>query len=144
MLLLIFEESTQLIFKSFVERARVASTWEVRVVIGEGVAVLSGVVFEPTLWRVDAVEVVGSVDGIVGLFEGALAVPSVAGVVLGPERVVDGECELLFPKLPMGRFGIGGCCGHPPEVWHDVLVTEKRLPVGRVVGSDDGGVVLSA
>ena len=122
MLLLIFEESTQLIFKSFVERTRATTIREVRMVVGEGVAVLSGIVFEPTLWRVDAVEVVGSVDGIVGLFEGALAVPSVAGVVLGPERVVDGECELLFPKLPMGRLRIGRCCGHPPEVRHDILV----------------------
>ena len=144
MLLLIFEESTQLILEAFVERARATTAWEVRMIVGEGVSVLSGIVLESALWWVDAVEVIGTVDGIVGLFEGALAVPSVARVVFGPEGVFDGECELLFPKLPMGRFGIGGCCGHPPEVWHDVLVTEKRLPVGRVVGSDDGGVVLSA
>ena len=65
-------------------------------VVGEGVAVLSRVVLESALWWVDAVEVIGTVDGIVGLFEGALAVPPVAGVVLGPEGVVDGECELLF------------------------------------------------
>ena len=140
----ITEDSLYPIFEAFVERARATTAWEVRVVVGEGVAVLSRVVLESALWWVDAVEVIGTVDGIVGLFEGALAVPSVARVVFGPEGVVDGECELLFPKLPMGRFGIGGCCGHPPEVWHDVLVTDKRLPVGRVVGSDDGGVVLSA
>ena len=77
MLLLIFEESTQLIFKSFVERARAASTWEVRVIVGEGVSVLSGVVLEAALWRVDGVDVVWPVDGIVCGFEGALAVPSV-------------------------------------------------------------------
>ena len=125
MLLLIFEESTQLIFKSFVERARAASTWEVRVIVGEGVSVLSGVVLEAALWRVDGVDVVWPVDGIVCGFEGALAVPSVARVMLGPEGVVDGECELLFPKLPMGGLRIGGCCRHPPEVRHDILVTQK-------------------
>ena len=91
-------------------------------VIGEGVAVLSGVVLESALRWVDAVDVVWPVDGIVCGFEGALAVPSVARVVFGPEWVVDGECELLFPKLPMGRFGIGGCCRHPAEVRHNVLV----------------------
>lgn len=85
MLLLIFEESTQLIFKSFVERARAASTWEVGVIVGEGVTVLPGVVFESALRWVDAVDVVWPVDGIVCGFEGALAVPSVARVVFGPE-----------------------------------------------------------
>lgn len=101
MLLLIFEESTQLIFKSFVERARAASTWEVRVIVGEGVSVLSGIVLESALRWVDAVDVVRSVDGFVCGFEGALAVPSVAGVMLGPEGVVDGEGEFLFPILPV-------------------------------------------
>lgn len=91
-------------------------------VIGEGVSILSGVVFEAALWWVDAVDVVWPVDGIVCGFEGALAVPSVAGVVLGPEGVVDGEREFLFPKLPVGRLGVGGCCRHPAEVRHNVLV----------------------
>ena len=113
-------------------------------IVGEGVTVLSRIVFETALRWVDAVDVVWTVDGIVCGFEGALAVPSVARVVFGPEGVVDGECELLFPKLPMGGLRIGGCCRHPPEVRHDILVTEKRLPVGRIVGSDDCGVVLSA
>ena len=72
----------------------------VRVVIRECVAVLSGIVFESALWRVDAIEVIGTVDGIVGGFERAFAVPSVAGMMLGLEGVVDGECELLFPRLP--------------------------------------------
>ena len=97
MLLLIFEESTQQIFKSFVERARAATIREVRVVVGEGVAVLSGVVLEAALRWVDTVEVVWSVDGFVGGLEGALAVPPVAGVVLGPEGVVDREGELCLP-----------------------------------------------
>ena len=94
-------------------------------VVGEGVAVLPGVVFESALWWVDAVDVVWSVDGFIGGFEGALAVPSVARVVFGPEGVVDGERELLFPKLPMGGLRIGGCCRHPPEVRHDILVTQE-------------------
>lgn len=91
-------------------------------VVGEGVAVLSGVVLEAALRWVDTVEVVWSVDGFVGGLEGALAVPPVAGVVLGPEGVVDGEREFLFPKLPVGRLGVGGCCRHPAEVRHNVLV----------------------
>ena len=70
-------------------------------IVTECVAILSWIVFETALWRVDAVEVVGAVDGVVGLFEGALTVPPVARVMLGPEGIVDGECELLFPKLPM-------------------------------------------
>ena len=64
--------------------------------------------------------------------------------MLGLEGVVDGECELLFPKLPMGGFRVRGCCRHPPKVGHDILVTEERLPVGRVMGSDDRGVILGA
>ena len=44
-------------------------------VIRECVAVLSRIVFEFSLWWVNAVEVIGAVDGFVGLFEGALAVP---------------------------------------------------------------------
>ena len=125
MLFLIFEESTQLIFKSFVERTRATTIREVRVVIGEGVSVLSGVVFESALRWVDGVDVVWPVDGFVCGLEGAFAVPPVAGVVLGPEGVVDREGELLFPKLPMGGLRIGGCCRHPPEVRHDILVTQE-------------------
>lgn len=111
MLLLIFEESTQQIFKSFVERARAASTWEVRVVIGEGVSILSGVVFEAALWWVDAVDVVGSVDGIVCGFEGALAVPPVARVMLGPEGVVDGEREFFSQYFRCEDSGLGDVVG---------------------------------
>ena len=59
-------------------------------VIGEGVAVLSGIVLESALWWVDGVDVVWTVDGIVCGFEGALTVPPVARVVFGPEGVVDG------------------------------------------------------
>ena len=59
-------------------------------VIGEGVAILSGVVFESALWWVDAVDVVGSVDGFIGGFEGALTVPPVARMVFGPEGIIDG------------------------------------------------------
>lgn len=66
-------------------------------IVGEGVTVLSRIVFETALWRVNAVEAIGTVDGIVGLFEGAFAVPPVAGVVLGPEGVVDREGELCLP-----------------------------------------------
>ena len=91
-------------------------------IVTECMPILSRIVLKTALWRVDAVEVIGTVDGIVGLFEGTLAVPSVARVMFGPEGVVDGECELLFPKLPMGRLRIGRCRRHPPEVWHDILV----------------------
>ena len=138
----ITEDCLYPIFKAFVERTRATTIREIWVVVTESVAILSRIVFESALWRVNAVEVIGPVDGIVGLFEGTLAVPSVAGVMLGPEGVVDGECELLFPKLPMGGLRIGRCRWHPPEVRHDILVAEERLPVGRVVGTDDGGVVL--
>lgn len=118
----ITEDSLYPIFEAFVERTRATTIREIWMIVTEGVTVLSGVVLETALWRVNAVEVIGTVDGFVGLFEGALAVPAVAGVVFGPEGVVDGECELLFPKLPMGRLGIGRCCRHPPEVRHDILV----------------------
>ena len=75
----ITEDCLYPIFKAFVKRVRATTIREIWMIVTESVAVLSGIVFEPTLWRVDAVEVVGSVDGIVGLFEGALAVPSVDG-----------------------------------------------------------------
>lgn len=85
-------------------------------------SVLPGIVLESALRWVDAVDVVWPLNGIVCGFEGALTVPSVARVMLGPEGVVDGECEFLFPKLPVGRLGVGGCCRHPAEVRHNVLV----------------------
>ena len=59
-------------------------------IVTKGVSVISGIVLEPALWWVDAVDVVWSVDGFVCGLEGALAVPSVAGVMLGPEGVVAG------------------------------------------------------
>ena len=97
----------------------------IRVIVAKGVSVLPGIVLESALWWVDAVDVVWTVDGIVCGFEGALAVPSVARVVFGLEGVVDGECEFLFPVLPVGGLRIGGCCRHPPEVRHDILVTQE-------------------
>lgn len=64
------EENVETVIDAIVmERARATTAWEVRVVVGEGMAVLSRVVLESALWRVDTVEVIGSVDGIVGLFE---------------------------------------------------------------------------
>lgn len=125
MLLLIFEEGPQLILDAFVERARATTIREIWMIVTEGVTILSGIVLETALRWVNAVEVIGTVDGIVCGFEGTLAVPSVAGVVFGPEGIVDGECKLLFPKLPMGRLRIGRSCRHPPEVRHDILVTEE-------------------
>lgn len=67
-------------------------------VVTEGMAVLSGIILQSTLGLIDVVIEVGrAVDGIVGLFEGALAVPSVARMVLGPEGIVDREGELCLP-----------------------------------------------
>lgn len=86
----ITEDSLYPIFEAFVERTRATTIREVRMIVGEGLSILSGVILKSALWRVDAVEVIGTVDGIVGLFEGALAVPSVARVMLGPKGVVDG------------------------------------------------------
>ena len=97
----ITEDCLYPIFKALVERTRATTIREIWMIVTECVAILSWIVFETALWRVDAVEVVGAVDGVVGLFEGALTVPPVARVMLGPEGIVDGECELLFPKLPM-------------------------------------------
>lgn len=80
-------------------------------VVGEGVAVLSGVVLEAALRWVDTVEVVWSVDGFVCGLEGALAVPPVARVMLGPEGVVDGEREFFFQYFRCEDSGLGDVVG---------------------------------
>ena len=38
-------------------------------IVTECMTILSGIVLETALWWVNAVEVIGTVDGIVGLFE---------------------------------------------------------------------------
>ncbi len=81
-------------------------------------------------------------DGVVVLFEGTLAVPVVAWVVMLPERIINGEVEPRDPIASVSGFGFGGCCGHPSEVGHDVSVGLVDLPVGCVVCAYDGGVVL--
>lgn len=64
-------------------------------------------------------------------FERAFAVPAVARAVFVPERVVDGSCQLLFPKPLVFGFRVGRCGGHPSEVRHDVAVALKLQPVRR-------------
>lgn len=80
----------------FVETALLAGLGEVGVVVGEGVTVLAGVVVETGLrggyFRLIGLggDAGGTDNGVVVLFEGALAVPVVAGVVVLLEGGVNG------------------------------------------------------
>lgn len=76
---------------------------------------------------------------LVGGCEGALAVPPVAGAVLVPEGVVDGSDGV--PEDHVVGSGVRRCGGHPFEVGQDIRLSDELLPVGRLVGADDGGVV---
>ena len=59
-------------------------------------SVLSRIVFKPTLWLC-RFEVIRTVDRFISSFERAFAVPSIARVMIVPERIIDGQRELLEP-----------------------------------------------
>ncbi len=63
----------------------------------------------------------------------------VAGVVMLPERVIDGKVEPCDPVGTVSRFRLGSGGGKPSEVGHDVAVCLEDLPVGGVVGAYDEG-----
>ena len=58
--------------------------------------VLSRIVFKSTLW-LGKFHVIRTVDRFISSFERALAVPAVARVMIVPERIIDGQRELLEP-----------------------------------------------
>ena len=65
---------------------------DVGVGVGEELCGLAGVDVEARVWVIPAVGVGGhGCGGVVGGCEGALAVPAVAGAVVAPEGVVDGQ-----------------------------------------------------
>ena len=68
MLVFIIEYDSQSVLESLVEGTVVAITREVRVVVGECMAVFAGVIFEPTLGKADGRTVGdGGCGGIGGL-----------------------------------------------------------------------------
>ena len=59
-------------------------------------SVFARIVFKPTL-RLGRFHVIRTVDRFISSFERALAVPAVARVMIVPERIIDGQRELLEP-----------------------------------------------
>ena len=59
-------------------------------------SVLSRIVFKPTL-RLGRFHVIRTVDRFISSLQRAFAVPSVARVMIVPERIIDGQRELLEP-----------------------------------------------
>ena len=79
---------------------------------------------------------------LVGGSERALAVPSVARPMLIPEWVRDGADGIPENLVVGPRIGRRG--RHPFEVGEDIGLADELLPVGRLVGTNDGGVVFGA
>lgn len=132
----------------FVEGAVVAVLGEIGVVLGEDGAGLGGIAGETGMgsvarrrnrrerWLFFGGDGRG---GLVGGGEGTLAVPAVAGAVLVPEGVVDGEDGVPVETVVGSRIGGGG--GKPFEVGENVLLGEELLPLGGLTGTEDGCVV---
>ena len=70
---------------------------------------------------------------LVGGGEGAFAVPAVAGAVLVPEGVVDGEDGVPVETV-VGSW-VGGCGWEPFEVGENILFGEELLPLGGLAGT---------
>ena len=126
----------------FVEGAVVAVLWEIGVVIGEEGTGLGGIAGETGMGSVARRRnrrergLFFGRDGrgrLVGGGEGAFAVPAVAGAVLVPEGVVDGEDGV--PVETVVCSWIGGCGWEPFEVGEDVLLGEELLPLCGLAGT---------
>ena len=103
---------------ALVERAILAGVREVRVRLREDPAVLAGVVVESRGGMVDGRR--GVRHRVVRGFEGALASPSVPGLMLAPERMADRQ-----DGVPVGHMlGVRlGCRGrYPAEVGQHILL----------------------
>ena len=73
-----------------------AITWEIRVLVRERMSVFARIVFKSTLW-LGRFHVIRTVDRFISSFERAFAVPTVPRVMIVPERIIDGQRELLEP-----------------------------------------------
>ena len=59
-------------------------------------SVFARIVFKSTLW-LGRFHVIRTVDRFISSFERAFAVPTVPRVMIVPERIIDGQRELLEP-----------------------------------------------
>ena len=64
------------------------------------------------------------------------------GAVLAPERVVDGESELVSPEHGVSLTWIGRCGLHPSEVWQHISVTLNSFQSAPIWARRNSRVVL--
>lgn len=69
---------------------------EVRVIVRERMSVFAKIVFKSTLWLC-RLQISRTHYRLIGSLQRAFAVPSIAWVMLVPERIIDGERELHAP-----------------------------------------------
>lgn len=128
----------------FIESTLPAVLREIRMLLRKELPILARIILQPTLRLVSSYLCLcrQRSNRVIGRLERAFAVPSVARSVFVPKWVIDGARQLALPEHAVLRLGIGRHRRHPSEVGHDVLVALELSPVGRVVCSDDGRVVL--
>ena len=68
-------------------------------------SVLARIVFKTTLW-LGRFHVIRTVDRLISCFKRALAVPSVARVMVIPERIINRQRESHLPVLAMAAFRV--------------------------------------
>ena len=110
----------------------------------EELPILTRIILQPTLRLVSSYLCIcrQRSNRVIGRLERAFAVPAVARSVFVPKRVIDGARQLTLPEHAVLCLRIGRHRRHPSEVGHDVLVAFKLSPVGCVVCSDNGSVIL--
>ena len=113
---------------------------KIRVIVTEGVSIFAWIILQSSLW-LGRFHICRTNYWVVGGFEGALAIPSVAWVVFVPERIIDRECKLHEPVCSMAALWLVRCSRHPTEVWEYVFIALELSPVGSSMSSNDGCVI---
>ena len=114
--------------------------------IAEQLRICSGVVIQAAVGfrLIVLVDDMGAMYRIVGSFERTFAVPSVAGFVFFPERMILRERQFGFPVPFVNKVGSDACSRHPPKVGKDIFNLLELSPVGCTVSADDGSVVFGS
>lgn len=111
--------------------------------VTEQASVLARIIFEPLLCRNRLkLPYRTVVYRIVRLSERAFAVPSVAGMMLVPERVVHRQGEFPLPVMSVQRVLVRRSSRYPPDIGIDISLIDEVLPVCSLVSSYYSGVVL--
>ena len=114
---------------------------EIWVLVWECMTVFARIVFKSTL-RLCGFQFSGTHYRVIGSLQWAFAVPTVSRVMVVPERVIDGQRELHAPVGSVCAFRLWWRGWHPSEVWEDVFVPFKLLPVSSCMCTDYSGVIL--